>query len=151
MAVIMSHDSLLISESVLAAMELIAERALQDHNLPQEAEISLTICDDQSIQALNKEWRNIDSPTDVLSFPLLEEMDDQFTEILLGDIVISLERAKEQAKDYGHSLERELLYLFTHGLLHLLGYDHGNAQEQREMRLVEEGLLQLVGAKRDEF
>jgi probable rRNA maturation factor len=152
MAVVLNHEGLSISDSVLAAMAVIGERALCDHNLPPETEISLTICDNKTIHALNKEWRSVDAPTDVLSFPLLTEIEaGDGGELLLGDIVISLERAQEQAMDYGHSLERELLYLFTHGLLHLLGYDHQKADEQQEMRRVEEELLQLVGAKRDEL
>lgn len=151
MAVLLNDDGLTIGDSVLSAMAAICERAVSAHNLPSEAEVSLTICDNQTIQAINKEWRHVDAPTDVLSFPLLTDMMvlEQCGELLLGDIIISLERAVEQAKSYGHTLERELLYLFTHGLLHLLGYDHQEAAQQQEMRRAEEELLQAVGAARD--
>ncbi|MGI6658403.1 MAG: rRNA maturation RNase YbeY [Dethiobacteraceae bacterium] len=138
---------------VFSAMETICSRALAEHGWPQTAEISLTICDNLRIQALNKEWRGVDAATDVLSFPLITPDEDLTAaeDFLLGDIIISLERAKEQAADYNHSLEREVLYLFTHGLLHLLGYDHEEETAQQAMRLAEEKLLQAVGATRDEI
>ena len=98
---------------VFSAMETICSRALAEHGWPQTAEISLTICDNLRIQALNKEWRGVDAATDVLSFPLITPDEDLTAaeDFLLGDIIISLERAKEQAADYNHSLEREVLYL----------------------------------------
>ena len=143
-----------VPPGVLAAMEEIARMALTEHGLPSETEISLTLCSDEEIHQLNKQWRSVDAPTDVLSFPLLDSDEveaDPDEEILLGDIVISLERAIAQAQDFGHSVERELLYLFVHGVLHLLGYDHLEASEQMEMRSVEESLLTAVGALRHEL
>lgn len=130
----------------------VARRALGDHKLPKNAEIGLTLCSDAQIRTLNKKWRGKDCPTDVLSFPLLEG--DIFNvphpgEILLGDIVISRDKARAQSQARGHSFERELIYLFTHGLLHLLGYDHQNDREQAEMRSREEDLLQAAGAGRN--
>lgn len=144
----------IVSPGILAAMEDIARIALSENGLPRETEISLTLCSDEEIHQLNKQWRSVDAPTDVLSFPLLEADEveaDPDEEILLGDIVISLDRAAAQAQDFGHSLERELLYLFAHGVLHLLGYDHLEETEQVEMRSVEESLLSAVGALRHEL
>lgn len=151
MAVLLNHDDdLFVSERVSVAVEAVSTRALLEHNLPESTEISITFCDNDTIHALNKKWRDVDAPTDVLSFPLFDMAGDhQLTEgILLGDIIISLERAEEQAKEFEHSVEREILFLFTHGLLHLLGYDHINSADQQEMRIVEEELLKAVGATR---
>ncbi|NLN06144.1 MAG: rRNA maturation RNase YbeY [Firmicutes bacterium] len=144
-----SETSRQLAPEVLAAMEKIAEAALNEHGLPPEAEISLTVCDNAAIREINKKWRQVDAPTDVLSFPLWEKGKAvPAGQVLLGDIVISLEKAAVQAEEYGHSLEREILYLFTHGVLHLLGYDHMNEADRRKMRAAEEKLLQAVGAKR---
>ncbi|NLM51531.1 MAG: rRNA maturation RNase YbeY [Firmicutes bacterium] len=137
-----------IPPQIIQKIEAITSKALESHHLPAQAEVSLTFCNNEQIRALNQAWRQVDEPTDVLSFPLWEEkINGQMP--LLGDIIISLERAQEQAREYGHSVEREILYLYTHGLLHLLGYDHLNAQEQKKMRKCEEELLQWVGAKRE--
>ncbi|MBS3897511.1 MAG: rRNA maturation RNase YbeY [Dethiobacter sp.] len=134
---------------LLADLERLAEAALLRHSLPAEAEVSLMLCADETIHALNKQWRSVDSPTDVLSFPLLD--DEGFGaegELLLGDVVISLERAASQAVNFGHSVKREILYLFTHGILHLLGYDHHNDSERQKMREMEELLLAVVEVER---
>ncbi|NLP36508.1 MAG: rRNA maturation RNase YbeY [Firmicutes bacterium] len=138
-----------VSEEIMQKIEAVTTKALARHNLPAQAEISLTFCDNEQIRVLNKTWRQKDEPTDVLSFPLWQEEEINTPLPLLGDIIISLERAKEQAQEYGHSVEREILYLYTHGLLHLLGYDHINEQERQKMRRCEEELLQWVGAERE--
>ena len=114
-------------------------------------EVSILLCDNQQIQELNRDYRGIDEPTDVLSFPQEEmgEGEEVFLQmpalsdepVLLGDVVISLEKAKEQAQAYGHSFEREVGYLLTHGLLHLLGLDHGTEDERILMREKEEEVL----------
>ncbi|KJS22982.1 MAG: hypothetical protein VR72_03290 [Clostridiaceae bacterium BRH_c20a] len=120
-----------------------------------QAEISLVFKDDDGIQELNKEYRGKDMPTDVLSFALLEAGEDELTiidgeeELLLGDIIISLETAWRQAQEYNHSLEREIAYLMVHGLLHLLGYDHMTDEDQKVMRRREEELLEAVGLTRE--
>lgn len=141
-----------LPQKVMEAIETIAAKALVAHGMPADAEISLTFCGDRAIHALNKQWRCVDRPTDVLSFPLFadEEGPGIAGGLLLGDIVISLERAAAQAKEYGHSPEREILYLFTHGLLHLLGYDHLQEEDKPAMRSFEEELLSGVGVLRDE-
>ncbi len=155
MAVILNYgEQLSVSPHVAVAMEKIALKALQEHNIPDSAEISVLICDNETIKNINNEWRSIDKATDVLSFPLHEGLKDGQSigdeEFLLGDIIISLERAQEQALEFAHSPEREILYLFVHGLLHLLGYDHCEDEERLEMRSCEESLLASVGAERNE-
>jgi probable rRNA maturation factor len=104
-------------------------------NFPYDCEVSLTFCGDEYIRELNAKYRNKDSVTDVLSFPLCDfrngdEPDEELNE--LGDIVINLERAKLQAEEYGHSLEREVAFLAVHSTLHLLGLDHERSEEEDE-------------------
>jgi len=119
---------------------------------PVEAEISLLTVDDQAIQEINRDYRGIDKVTDVLSFPQEEDAPAliEKTPLLLGDIVICLPRACEQAAEYGHSLERELGFLFAHGLLHLLGYDHEQESEAEQMFALQEQILQPLGLTRRE-
>ncbi len=138
-----------VSAQVAAIMEKIVLSAVQGLPLPAAAEVSLVFCDDRAIRRLNRKWRGVDAPTDVLSFPQLTEDDLQgpvIRPVLLGDIVLSLESAARQAEEYGHSLEREILYLFTHGLLHLLGYDHLEEDERQRMRVREEEIMAAAGA-----
>jgi len=113
----------------------------------ENAEVSVVLADDQYIQALNRDYRGLDQPTDVLSFalregcaPMTPVTTDEIPE-LLGDIYISAERALEQAKTYEHSFERELCYLAVHGLLHLLGFDHQQPEETVRMRAEEEIIM----------
>jgi probable rRNA maturation factor len=122
-------------------IERIAGKLLDRENLPREIEISVLFTDNEGIRLLNREYRGIDTPTDVLSFPLStpEELAQapEGTEVLLGDVVISLETAREQARQQRHSIKRESALLLTHGLLHLLGYDHGSEEERERMRQME--------------
>ncbi|WP_407314702.1 rRNA maturation RNase YbeY [Desulfosporosinus sp. SB140] len=117
-----------------------------------EAEVSLTLVDDQRIHELNREYRGVDRPTDVLSFALQEETEEEpdveFEDDMLGDIVISVPRAREQAVEYGHSFEREIVYLAVHGTLHLLGYDHEDDEDKQEMRAKEEEVMSVLGLER---
>lgn len=118
----------------------------------EEAEVSLLLVDNQRIHALNLEYRGVDRPTDVLSFALQEEMKEE-PEIeeedeMLGDIVISVERARDQAQEYGHSFEREIVYLAVHGTLHLLGFDHEEENDQQEMRSKEEEVMAKLKLER---
>ncbi len=118
--------------------------------VPEDAEISLLICDGPTIHELNREYRNVDAPTDVLSFAL-NEGDEEIAEeeaLALGDIVINIDRAKEQAEEFGHSKEREIAYLSVHGFLHILGYDHYEEEEKKEMRKAEEEILSACGLTR---
>ncbi len=123
-------------------------------NFPSDAEISVRFVDDAQIHKLNKEYRNVDSETDVLSFPLGKDgaydANPQTGSLLLGDIVISIPRAVEQADRFEHSLQREIGYLTVHSMLHLLGYDHVNeGLDQVRMREKEESVLTRLGLKRN--
>ncbi len=111
-----------------------------------DVEVSISFVDNDEIQRLNREFRNIDKPTDVLSFPSIDEfeIDFEITPRILGDIVISVERAMEQAEDYGHSLQRELVYLTVHSMLHLLGYDHIEIEDKEVMRPKEKEIMKRL-------
>ena len=125
----------------------------------QEVEVSVMFTDNEEIRALNKLHRGIDRATDVLSFPLLEYDENgeiyeeclDFSpsgELILGDIVISLERAAEQAEEYGHSLAREVGFLTVHSMLHLFGYDHMTPEDEEEMFAYQREILERMGLKR---
>ncbi|MBQ8578007.1 MAG: rRNA maturation RNase YbeY [Clostridia bacterium] len=135
--------------------------ALAYEEFKSPAEVSVTFVDNEAIRELNREYRGKDAPTDVLSFPLCEDEDDFVLppadeedgeaeeSVALGDIVISVERAKAQAEEYGHSFERELAFLAVHSTLHLLGYDHERSEEEdREQRRRQEEILASIGQKR---
>lgn len=124
--------------------------------LPKQTEISLNIVDDETIQALNLQYRGLDEPTDVLSFALqdnlageLEVQRDEEMPLILGDIILSLEQAQLQAKRYNHSLKRELGFLVVHGFLHLLGYDHLTKADEKIMFAKQESLLRAFGLERE--
>ena len=112
------------------------ERTLMYENFPYDTEVSVTLCDNAYIKKLNREFRSKDTPTDVLSFPMYEDGNFPPDECLLGapigDIVISVERAREQANELSHSTEREICFLTVHSTLHLLGYDHERSQDEDE-------------------
>ena len=125
---------------------------LREEKFEGDSEVSVTFVDNEEIRKLNKEFRNIDSATDVLSFPLGEngeyDVNPDTGAKLLGDVVISMERAQQQATEYGHSLEREVCYLTVHSMLHLLGYDHMEPQEKAEMRMKVETVMERIGLER---
>ncbi len=127
-----------------------AGEALKSSGYSQEAEVSLVFVDDAYMQSLNQEYRNVDSPTDVLSFALQEgePCPDGGEAVILGDVVVSLEAAERQAKEYGHSFIREAAFLTVHGVLHLLGHDHQDEEDSRAMRLKEEETLKRLGLGR---
>lgn len=122
--------------------------------LPQNSEVSILIVDNNYIQDLNFIYRSKNQPTDVLSFALDEFMEEEPDYDfaggvhLLGDIVISLEKAADQSMEYNHSLERELGYLVAHGMLHLLGYDHDTTEERKTMRDLEDKIMQKLQLER---
>ena len=129
---------------------------LKDEKFPYSSEISVTFINNRTIHKLNREHREKDRPTDVLSFPMWEKeelfdgsaLDGSF--VMLGDIIISAEKAKAQAKEYGHSIERELVFLAVHSTLHLLGYDHETSEEdERYMNQKQEEILTRIGLTRD--
>lgn len=107
-------------------------------------EVSVLITDNEKIHQINKEFRGVDKPTDVLSFP----MDSEGEAAMLGDIVISLETALVQAEEYGHSLEREISFLTVHSMMHLFGYDHENEADRARMREMEEKVLGVLNLAR---
>lgn len=134
--------------------------ALDYEKCPYEAEISLTLTNNQGIWDVNKEFRQIDRPTDVLSFPLieyhtpgdfdfLEDCDECFNpesgELMLGDILISLDKVLEQSQEYGHSVLREYAFLIAHSMLHLMGYDHMEPKEASVMEARQEAILNELG------
>ena len=127
---------------------------LEYENFPYPAEVSVTLCSAEHIHNLNKQYRGVDRPTDVLSFPMWEdgfygEVDIATNAIMLGDIVISTEKAVEQAEEYGHSIFRERCFLAVHSTLHLLGYDHETSEEDElYMNLTQEAVLSSMGLKR---
>ena len=140
-------------------IRLVCDKALSYEGFEEDAQISVTIVDNEQIQEINKEHRDIDAPTDVLSFPMLEfdedgnaclEYDFDGEEVVLGDIVINMDRAIEQAEAYGHSLKREIAFLTAHSMLHLLGYDHMEPDEETEMFKKQEEILVSLGITREE-
>ena len=118
-------------------IENVISEALKYEGVSDNTEISVTIVDNEEIRKINNKFRNIDRATDVLSFPLIdfdnEDLPNDGSKIYLGDIIISIERAKEQANEYGHSLDREVGFLTAHSMLHLLGYDHMVPEEEKVM------------------
>lgn len=142
----------------------VVEFSLEHELFPYEAEVNLTLTDNAGIQAINKEYRQIDRPTDVLSFPMLsyetpgdfsflsDENEDDFNpdtgEVMLGDIIISVDKVKEQALEYGHSEKREFAFLITHSMLHLFGYDHMETDEAAVMEEHQRKILDALGITR---
>ena len=120
--------------------------------------ISITLTTPEHIHEINKQYRNVDKETDVLSFPMFEknELDEKIEnkdfeyEDVLGDIVISIEKVKGQAEEYSHSFERELSYMIVHGFYHLMGYDHIKEEDKIVMRPKEENILNKLGIRRDD-
>lgn len=142
----------------------VIQGCLDYEDFPYEAEISLLLTDDQYIRELNRQFRQIDAPTDVLSFPTVEYIipgdfsgledksadcfNPETGEMILGDIVISVERARLQAEEYGHSLLRELAFLTAHSMFHLMGYDHIAEEDRLLMEEKQETLLNKLGILR---
>ncbi len=148
-----------ITAEIEAAVEKCVKAALEYENCDFDAEISLTYVDDEQIRELNSSERGIDKATDVLSFPMCNfdengdiidaDYDFDGDVILLGDIVISAERARAQAESYGHSFLREIAFLTVHSMLHLLGYDHVNSEEEeRIMFKKQDEILESIGITR---
>jgi probable rRNA maturation factor len=133
------QDKIDIDKSLYKDFENIITKATEMEGY-DGGEISIALVDNKKIKELNKKFRKKNEVTDVLSFPMDEE--------ILGDIIISAERASSQSKDYGHSFKREICYLVTHGILHLLGYDHKTEGEKKEMRKKEERILKELEIKR---
>ena len=138
-------------------LEQVVDFAVKQVLGEDEVELTVTLTDGETIREINKEHRGIDSETDVLSFPLWDRRagEEPFVNpdtdaIMLGDIIISIPRMKEQAEEYGHSERRELAYLCIHGVLHLIGYDHIEENDKTEMRGKEEELLSALRLTRED-
>ncbi|MCX8001456.1 MAG: rRNA maturation RNase YbeY [Anoxybacillus mongoliensis] len=143
-----------ITEQQIELIERLLQHAAKEENVRDGAEVSVTFVDNEKIREINRDYRGKDQPTDVISFAL-EEMGEEEIEIVgadvppvLGDIIISVPKAREQAEQYGHSFMRELGFLAIHGFLHLLGYDHETEEEEKVMFAKQEQLLQQFGLTR---
>lgn len=142
----------------------VIDRVLEKENCPYEAEVNLLLTSNEEIHRINLEYRGIDRPTDVLSFPQVEYespadfawaeeheidcFDPDTGELMLGDIIISLDKVQEQAENYGHGTKREYAFLIAHSMLHLLGYDHMTEEEAANMEARQSAVLDDLGIKR---
>lgn len=149
-------------ERVAELITRCAQKALETEGAPENSFVDVTIVDNETIRTLNRENRGKDAVTDVLSFPMLEFYNGEWPEdvelerdpgdhsLFLGDMILNYDRAVEQAKEYGHSTERECGFLTVHSMMHLLGYDHERSEEERQLqRKHEEAVLESLGLRRD--
>lgn len=144
-------DDLVIDEEITDVIKKATGKMSELYDL-SNSEVSITLTDNEHIHVLNKEYRKIDRPTDVLSFALNEGEEPRINGgapvNVLGDIIISWEKVIEQAKEYGHSVKREAAFLTVHGMLHLLGYDHIEEDDRKEMRQEEDFVMDKLGISR---
>ena len=146
----------LLDYDIRKQMSIAAEKAVLCEGIRSECAIHVCLCDDDMITDINQKYRGISSSTDVLSFPMFEkdELENKIKnrlfehEDVLGDIIISIPKVEEQAKEYGHSFERELSYMIVHGFYHLMGYDHIKEEDKKEMRPKEEKILNQLNILR---
>lgn len=150
-----------VKDELISLLDKILQAAGEAEGI-EDGEVALTFVTDEGIHELNREYRGIDRPTDVLSFAMNESLDEEMDIVYeleegeelddmgdeLGDIIISVERARLQSEEYGHSLEREIGFLFVHGFLHLLGYDHQDTASEKVMMDKQEAVLAKVGLVR---
>ena len=133
-----------IDDKIESAINESIKLCLQEENRDLNYEVSVSFVDNEEIRQLNKDYRNVDRPTDVLSFPL-DEYDYNSNYHILGDIIISTDKVIEQATEFGHSILREIIYLTVHSMFHLLGYDHMNDDDKKIMREKEKFVLKEIG------
>lgn len=154
-----------VDPALISLMQAAADCALWMEGVKRPCAVSVRLCDDDTIHAVNREYRGVDRATDVLSFPMVNypkgvtaggadallrrEWDDGLDACMLGDLVISVPHVIAQAEEYGHSNEREAAYLLVHGLCHLMGYDHIEEEDKRRMRAMEEKVLSELGMERE--
>src|SRR5690554_3920437 len=136
------QDKIKIQKSTEDLLEKVIETSLKMENMSLDYEISVSFVTNDEIRELNSQFRNIDKETDVLSFPLEDEFETGIR--ILGDIVLSVEKAMDQAEEFGHTVERELAYLTAHSTLHLMGYDHMNDDEKSIMRQKEKAIMKAL-------
>ena len=147
-----------VSQEKINEIDELLQYAADYLKLPEDTEMSVTFMDNAAIQVINRDYRDKDQPTDVISFALEEETEEELPIIFddeipamprnLGDIMISVQRAKEQASEYGHSYDRELGFLALHGFLHINGYDHMTPEDEKEMFGLQKEILDAYGLKR---
>ncbi|WP_424474871.1 rRNA maturation RNase YbeY [Oceanobacillus kimchii] len=143
-----------VSEDYIDLIQRLLDFAAKKEGVTSEAELSVNFVDNKEIQVLNRNYRQKDTPTDVISFAMQESNEDEMEIIgadgplVFGDIVISVDKAKEQSIEYDHSLERELGFLAVHGFLHLLGYDHMKEEDEKRMFSRQEEILGEFGVER---
>ncbi len=153
-----------IPEGLLRLAQEAADASVRQEGIRLPCAVHILLCDDETIQSYNKNYRHLDQSTDVLSFPLInypsgktagecparleDAYDDEYNACMLGDLIISVPHALEQASAYGHSPEREFAYLLVHGLCHLMGYDHIQEDDKKKMRYTEECVLSSLGLSR---
>lgn len=154
-----SQNKIEVTEKVESIIKSAINKSLESEEFKMDSEVSVMLTDNTGIKKINNAFRNIDEPTDVLSFPMLDivcgklenitgDFDIDENLIMLGDIAVSLEMAEIQAKEYGHSFERELGFLVTHGIFHLLGYDHEDMRQEALMKEKQEAVLESLDLKR---
>ena len=154
MTILFDTEAVPGADSYRELIEYAANGALAHLGFDRDCELSVTLTDDAHIHALNREYRGVDRPTDVLSFPMYSFTDGdeppQDGNFTLGDIVVSVERAEAQAKEYGHSTRREIAFLTVHSILHLLGWDHETSPEdERAMFAKQDEIMIALGIGRD--
>jgi probable rRNA maturation factor len=144
-----------VDKYAIELVQSVLQFAAEKEDIEEGSELSVTFVDNKRIREINKEYRQKDTATDVISFALEEMGEDEMQIVgigiprVLGDIIISIERTKEQAEEYGHSFERELGFLALHGFLHLLGYDHLEKEEEEEMFSRQRDILEAYGLSRE--
>ena len=144
----------------------VVKRVVDTENCPYEVEVNVLLTNNEEIHEANKDFRNIDRPTDVLSFPMVDYdfpadfslvnespegyLNPETDELLLGDIMVSVDKVYSQAEEYGHGIKREFAFLIAHSMLHLLGYDHIEDEERAVMEAKQEAILETLGITRNE-
>ncbi|MCX7842635.1 MAG: rRNA maturation RNase YbeY [Clostridia bacterium] len=154
------QNKIAITDNISGLLNRIVDMGLKLEGLDTPSEVSFMLVDNEAIREINKEYRHIDKATDVLSFPMVDMVEGEIINdtgdfdldeelLVLGDIVISMEKVAEQSQSYGHSFERELAFLASHGLFHLLGYDHQDEEHEKRMLEKQEAVLQQLGLGRE--
>ncbi|MBD5461566.1 MAG: rRNA maturation RNase YbeY [Lachnospiraceae bacterium] len=160
-----NETSVVFEFNIKEILDLIMEEVLSQEGCPYEAQVNLLVTDNDGIHEFNRQYRQIDAPTDVLSFPMIdfikeadfsvvdhgeaEYFDPESGELILGDIIISADKVKEQALKFGHSQKREFAFLTAHSMLHLCGYDHMTQAQADVMERKQEKVLEALGITRD--